>query len=333
MKIIPSLFLAASLSVGFITINGCSKSSNPAEIVEPAPDPDPEPPMIEVPLTDYDLTSLSSTDLFLSTPQEVLLEDQTDNELSGIAASHKNPNIHYMHNDSDNSPIIVTNEKAEKLAKIYLDGMHISDPEDISVGPGPDKDKTYIYYGTIGDNNKTKSNITVFRFEEPDLTGVEKGTEVHIAKVDQIKLSYPGTPFNAEALLIDPLTKDIYIATKEVNRSTIYKAAYPQSTTEVTILEPTVQMRFFDLFTSGDISADGKEILLRNRSQIWYWVRNKGASIQETLLTAPKIAPYAGNEHQGEGIGFTADGKGYVTNTESRDYPGAISQLSFYKRK
>ncbi|MBN8857807.1 MAG: hypothetical protein J0H29_05430 [Sphingobacteriales bacterium] len=92
-------------------------------------------------------------------------------------------------------------------------------------------------------------------------------------------------------------------------------------------------MRFFDLLTSGNISPDGKEILLRNKSQIWYWSRNPEKSIADALQTAPLTASYAGNEHQGEGICFVVDGRGYYTNSETRDYPEAISNLSFYKRK
>ena len=289
------------------------------------------PPTPELPSTDYDISSLGYADQFNAQPLEVKLNDQGSNELSGIAASQLNSGLYYMHNDSDQSAIIVNNAKGELVARLILDGVKISDPEDISVAPGPIKGKSYIYYAGIGDNNKTKSTISVFRLEEPDLSTVAAGSTLHISQVEELKLAYPQLPYNAETLLVDPLTLDMYIATKEVNRSTIFKASYPQSTTEVNNLTPVLLMRFFDLFTSGDISADGKGILLRNKSQIWYWERDPAQSVEKTLTLAPKMAPYAGNEHQGEGISFMADAKGYVTNTETRDYPGAVSMLSFYQ--
>jgi len=238
-----------------------------------------------------------------------------------------------MHNDAKNSPIIITNARGEDLGKIVLDGQSTVDPEDICVGPGPESGKSYIYFADIGDNNNVRSSIAIYRLEEPLLHNPNAETLIHSNKVTKIVLNYPKKAVNAETIMIDPATKDLYIASKETNHSTVYKASYPQYEKSNVILEPVVDMRFFDKLTSGDISVDGKEILLRNKGQIWYWQRRAGQSIAQTLLTAPQKAPYAGNEHQGEGVCFTFDNTGYFTNSEIRDYPGAIANLSFYLRK
>lgn len=322
--------LHVALVVSTVMLLSCSKSN--ADIEEESKV---EPPVASVPITSYDLTQLAQATVFNFVPTIHKVARQDYNELSGIAASHRNTGLLYMHNDNKNSPILITNTQGADLGKIVLDGQSTLDLEDICVGPGPEAGKTYVYFADIGDNNAVRSSITIYRFEEPLISAPTADTQLHISSnnVTKITLKYPKGATNAETLLIDPINKDLYILTKESNRSTVYRAAYPQSATSTTILEPVVDLRFFDKLTSGDISQDGKEILLRNKGQIWYWQRKAGQSIAQTLLTAPQKAPYAGNEHQGEGIGFAIDGNSYFTNTEIRDYPGAVSNISIYRKK
>jgi hypothetical protein len=42
----------------------------------------------------------------------------------------------------------------------------VRDCEDIAVGPGPVKGKSYVYDGDIGDNDSKRKYITVYRIEE-----------------------------------------------------------------------------------------------------------------------------------------------------------------------
>lgn len=321
------LFLMSSLTV----TTACSKNEANTDHSEGDTTVIVQPP-VTVPAITYDITQLEYATQFETKPIVVAFQRQDYNELSGVCASQLNTGILYVHNDYRNAPIVITNAQGEDLGKIVLDGISSLDPEDISVGPGPIDGKTYIYLADIGDNKFTRSEIVIFRFEEPRLTNPGETTEIHVADVAKIVLKYPSGSFNAETFLLDPLSKDIFIATKEKGKSTIFKASWPQSLTATTTLEPVLKTTF-DLLTAGDISADGKGILLRNKGQVWYWNRKIAATITATLQTAPQMAPYAGNEHQGEGIGFAADDSGYYTNTEIRDYPGAISNLSFYKRK
>jgi hypothetical protein len=307
----------------------CSKSDNqPGEPTIPPP----EDTIPVTPSTKYDITQLGSTLLFEATPDVIEMQRQDYNELSGVAGSQLNAGILYMHNDSQNTPVIITNAKGEDLGKIVLDGISTTNPEDICVGPGPASGKTYIYLADIGDNKNTRASIAIYRFEEPVISNPTAQTEIHISNATKITLKYPSYSYNAETLLLDPQTKDLFIATKETGKSTLYRAAYPQSATTITSMEPVLKMPF-DLLTSGDIAVDGSAVLLRNKGEIWYWKRAANQSLVEALLTAPEMAPYAGNEHQGEGICFAIDGSGYYTNTEIRDYPGVVSNISFYKRK
>lgn len=307
----------------------CSKSSDSGK--DNPTTPEKPTPSENIPSTEYDITLLDYTTLFETQPVVNKIVRQDYNELSGIAASKINKGILYVHDDNKNMPIIITNTKGDDLGLILLDNAPTINPEDISVGPGPDPSKSYIYYADIGDNNTNRSSVNVYRLEEPVLTNPNPQTQIHLTP-ERIQLKYPTGSFNAETILVDPLTKDIYIATKESNRTTIYIAPYPQSTTSITTLKPIVKANF-DLLTSGDVSPDGKEILLRNKGQIFYWQRDPQKTIAATILSKPFRAPYIGNEPQGEGVGFAADGSGYYTDTEIKSHPGRDSNISFYKRK
>lgn len=315
-----------------LTVFSCNKSGN---TVTPQRDTTASKPRVQVnfPKITYNPIGLDTTKLFNTIPAVNDLARTDLLELSGVAASRINPGILYIHNDSGNTnQVYLTNGNGDDVGTLTLTPVGNRDWEDIAVGPGPIPGKNYVYVGDIGDNRSQYPSVLIYRFPEPDLTGKTLPVTMNINSLDIIELKYPDGPRNAETLLVDPLTKDIYIASKESNISKIYVARYPQSTRSATVMTPVVQL-YMNKATAGDISPDGTEILLRNNGQIWYWKLPVGTSISTGLLTAPQIAPYANNEPQGEGICFAADGSGYFTDTEIRDHPGHLATISFYKRK
>src|SRR5882757_1899055 len=72
-------------------------------------------------------------------------------EISGIAASGINPDIYYVHNDSgDTSRFFAILPTGKLKSTIYFKGdprelQAVHDCEDIAVGPGPAKGKSYVY--------------------------------------------------------------------------------------------------------------------------------------------------------------------------------------------
>ncbi|WP_299499446.1 hypothetical protein [Mucilaginibacter sp.] len=281
----------------------------------------------------YDPSSLETTQLFNPIPVTNNLFRKDLLEISGVAASRMNAGILYIHNDSGNpNQVYLTDGSGTDNGTLTLTPVGNRDWEDIAVGPGPDAGKSYVYVGDIGDNDLKYSSVFVYRFPEPDLTGKTLPFVSSVATVDQIQLKYPDGPRNAETLIVDPLTKDIYIISKESNQAKIYVARYPQSTTAVTTLTPIAQL-LFNKATGGDISPDGTEILLRSNELVWYWKLPANTSISAGLITKPQHAPFINNEPQGEGICFAADGTGYYTDTEVKGYTGKLATISYYKRK
>ena len=83
------------------------------------------------------------------------------------------------------------------------------------------------------------------------------------------------------------------------------------------------------LITAGDISRDGKEILLKVYDAVYYWKVNGQESISKTLKRTPLLLPYT-PEPQGEGICWSSDNNGYYTISEIR-YK-VMPRLNYYPR-
>ncbi|MEO6849469.1 MAG: hypothetical protein ABI203_05825 [Mucilaginibacter sp.] len=331
--IIRKIKKAGLLGFLMLSVFACTKSGNTIipVLVDSSATTKPKP--VVFPKTIYDISNFDTTKLFNAVPVVNHLVGPGLNEISGVVASRINPGILYIHNDSGNlNQVYLTDATGADRGTLTLTPVSNRDWEDIAVGPGPVSGASYVYVADIGDNDTKYSSVFVYRFPEPDLTGKTMPFVSDITQVDIIQLKYPDGANNAETLMVDPATKDIYIASKQSNLSKIYVARYPQSTTSATTMTPLVQL-YFNKATGGDISPDGSEILLRSNELIWYWKLAAGTAISAGLLSKPQIAPYANNEPQGEGIGFAADGSGYYTTTEIKDHPGHMATVSFYKRK
>ena len=148
---------------------------------------------------------------------------------------------------------------------------------------------------------------------------------------ESIYLEYPDGARDAEAMFVDPANGDIYIVTKRELKVRVYRAEYPQAINDTTVLEYLLELPFGSMgipgngVTGADISTDGREILIKTYSAVYYFSRENGESIEDALAKTPKTLKYT-IEPQGEGICWAADGKGFYTLSEF----GSASESIFY---
>lgn len=269
--------------------------------------------------------------LFSSGVLKGKIESKKVNEASGLAAGRIHVDKLWAHNDSGNKPsIFLMNEEGTHQGEYTLENIENRDWEDIAAGPGPEDGKSYLYIGNIGDNMAQYKQVYVYRFEEPAVSQepLPDSQTIPAADIDILTLEYPDGPRDAESLLLDPLTKDLYIISKREENVFLYKAAYPQSTTHPIMLEKVGNLPF-TWITGGDISADGMEILLKTYDQVFYWKRKQGQSIADILSTTPQQLPYK-REPQGEAIAWRRDGSGFFTTSELFTDQEAI--IYYYQR-
>ena len=263
---------------------------------------------------------------FSETPIAHAVQPADDlNEASGLADSHKQPGLLWSHEDAASpDELFLLNRKGSIVGKIKTPFINF-DWEDIAIGPGPQANETYLYLGDIGDIALNLDIKRIYRFPEPaSLTAT-------ITNYDRIQFRYPDGSYDAETLLLDPLTRDLYIVSKWEGRAHLYRLAYPQSTTEVMTAEKVGTMTIGSDLTGGSISTNGREIIVRGYTAIHYWKRSVEEKASTVLLRAPdKTLPYI-FEPQGEAVCFDKDGKGYFTLSERRNVPSV--NLYFYARK
>ena len=260
--------------------------------------------------------TFAKSEAFLSGRPVGKVQNDSLRELSGIAASRRNPGVLYVHNDSGDAPqIYAISEKAQLLGPCRIKGATARDWEDIAVGPGPDPNRSYVYIGDIGDNGAKRPEVIVYRAPEPKVDAVTPFDQMTIGPAEALRLVYPDKPRDAETLLVDPLTRDIYIISKRELAPRVYRAAYPQSTTQQIKLEQVALLPLGTFPTGGDVSPDGRRVIVRGVFNAAMWERPAGEPLWRAFSGQPRTIPIAA-EPQGEAICFDRKGEGYFTISE-----------------
>ncbi len=266
----------------------------------------------------FSCATFAKSEAFLSGRAVGKIQSDSLQELSGIAVSRRNPGVLYVHNDSGDAPrIYAIDEKAQLLGACNLQGAQARDWEDIAVGPGPDPSLSYVYVADIGDNGGKRPEIIVYRVPEPKLDAGTPFGQMTIGPADAIRLVYPDGPRDAETLLVDPLTRDLYIISKRDLLPRVYRAAYPQSTTQQIRLEQVALLPLGTFPTGGDVSPDGRRVIVRGMFNAALWERPVGEPLWRAFSDKPKAIPVA-SEPQGEAICFDSKGQGYFTISEGK---------------
>jgi hypothetical protein len=148
-----------------------------------------------------------------------------------------------------------------------------------------------------------------------------------LSGVDSLELRYPDGAHDAEALFVDPKTTDLYVVTKDLlgGVGQVFRAPAGLAPGGVTTLVQvaTVSLGIGQGVTAADITPAGDVVALRTYSGVRLYERKPGTAVARAFTDAPcdGAAPTLGgrsstSEQQGEAIGFTRDGRGYVTLSE-----------------
>jgi hypothetical protein len=261
-------------------------------------------------------------------------------EVSGIAASRKNFAVLWAHNDSGDSPrAFAIGPGGQDLGTYTIPGAEANDWEAMAIGPGPDANTDYLYFADTGDNNAVRPDVAIYRVPEPQVAIPAAGEAPgggEIAGVETFVLEYPDRAHDAETLLVDPISGDIVIVTKELQQpeALVFRAPADIEAGATTTLEQVAQIDFTALPravatpppgapplvaglphipTAGDVSPDGELIAVRAYGTVWVWQRPEGEQLWDAFASPPCEAPSA-IEVQGEAIAFHGDG--YTTISE-----------------
>jgi hypothetical protein len=222
-------------------------------------------------------------------------------ELSGLVASRERRGVFWAHNDSGDVPrLFALGRDGSLLAEVAVTGAEAVDWEDIAL-----RDRM-LYVGDIGDNAAQRPAIAVYRIAEPP-AGVTS------VPAERIALRYPDGPHDAEALLADPRGGSLTIVTKSyAGLAGVYSGR--RGTLR---LVAKLALGLGQPVTAGDISADGRVIVLRSYDQAYVWTRRRGESLAAALRREPCVAgANLLDEGQGEALALSRDGRAFTTVPE-----------------
>ncbi len=251
-------------------------------------------------------------------------------EASGLIASRQNPGVLWTHNDSGfPGTIFALSTNGSFLAQWTLPNAPSGDYEDIAIGPGPNPQFHYIYLGNIGDNFWTRSSIHVYRFPEPAAYDFQAGANAYdyIPEVQDIELIYPDGPHNAEGMLVDPITGDLFIFSKLDINAGVYRATRDEMLRPGPVTLTFMRQISFQKISGADISADGSLIAVRRGTKGALWTRGSGDTVDSALANSSSNIQINTNELNGEAITFDANSLGYYTVSE-----GYLQPISFFPR-
>jgi hypothetical protein len=259
------------------------------------------------------------------------LEDKALDESSGIVASRRRPDLFWTHNDSGDGPFLYAFDRTGgKRGTWRVTGADALDWEDIAAGPGPQPGKSYLYVGDIGDNDKERREIMVYRVMEPVVTVDDADSnriEPHQTEpAEVIRLRYPDGRHDAEALAVHPTTGDLYVITKirsATAPASVYKLAAPFSTSAINVLAKVGDIRVPSLLpgmiTGGDISPDGTRLILCDYFNAYEMSLPDNSRGKFDLIwkQSPETIKL-GERQQGEAICYRLDGRAILAISEGR---------------
>ena len=266
---------------------------------------------------------------FVTTPERTNIAPGIIDEASGIVPSYSMPGNFWVNQDSGHpNSLYLLSRDGVQIREVKVPGSANRDWEDVAIGPGPLAGVNYLYIGDIGNNNQPTSPVGVI-YRVPEVNNV--GADFNESALEKITFSYPDGPKDAESLLLDPASKDIFVLSKEMQGTGIYRLPFPQSTTETITAEKIGNVPSVFMATGADISKDGSEILVRTYLAVYYWKVKSGETIRQTLTQAATRQLLVAPEPQGEAICMDENGTGFYTLSERAN--AASVTLNFYKKK
>jgi len=193
------------------------------------------------------------------TSPEVICEftDPRLTEISGMAPSTLHRGVMWVHNDSGDEARLYALQLSDcsVVAELTLRDVSARDFEGLAAGVDP-QGRAVLWVGDIGDNRDSWSEVSIYRIREPKKLGTKS------AQVQRYRFTYEDGPHNAETIMADPASQQIWIVTKAMAGGSIY--ALPKKLKKSGINTAKRIGSTGGLITDGAMNPDGSGFVLRD---------------------------------------------------------------------
>jgi hypothetical protein len=236
----------------------------------------------------------------LCMPGSELVEIRSVAEASGIAVSRRTPDLLWTHNDSGEPILHALDTRGTVKGRVQVTGARVDDWEDLTTAPCPEG--SCLYIADIGDNNRSRRGITIYRIPEP------RPEQAASEPADVWNATYPDGAHDAEALFA--FGNALFVVTKDKSSATaLYRLPLlPKGGREARL--ELVSRLSLDRVTGAGVSPDGTWVALRTNDALLFYrtpdlIGGRPGAPREFDLTPL-------GEPQGEGVAIGADGRVYL---------------------
>lgn len=258
------------------------------------------------------------------------IDSKEIDESSGIAASRCNANVLWTHNDSGNDAnVFALDLQGKKLGTWRVPNAKNIDWEDIATVKSANGE-CFLYIGDTGNNTKDRrSKFRIYKFKEPLVSGATDSNRKNpliTEPAEAIEIQYPDSAHDAETLMVNQQSGDIYILSKQLSEpSAVYKLKNDYDLTKTNQLEKitdfTVPAIPNGFLTGGDIAPDGKHAIICDYYNAYELTLPNDAKNFDDIWKQKPLVVELGKREQGEAIGFSADGKSIFATSEGKNSP------------
>ena len=276
-----------------------------------------------------------------------LLVDGELDEISGLAASRRHPDVLWLIDDGGNpARLFAVSKRGRRLATFAVEGVIKTDWEDLAAF---DQDgKHYLLIADTGDNGGLRRSLQLHVFEEPASLAVEetekRATSVPLKPVAALKpawsiaFRWPDGARDCEAVAVDAARGQILLVSKkrqppelfalplrprsnglQVARKLGTLAGVPVSSAEDRRTQPE-RARIRNQVTAADVSPDGRALAVLTYRDVLLYPRRGNETWAHVLRRAPDVheLPWL---PQPEALGWSADGRGLFATGEFAPAP------------
>lgn len=232
-------------------------------------------------------------------------------EASGLTLSRRTSGVLWTHNDSGQPVLYAFDTSGTLRGRVAVPNATVVDWEDVTAAHCPSGDCLYI--ADIGDNERIRSAITIYRIPEP------QPADAQTAPPEVFTATYSDGAHDAEALFV--VGDSLFVITKD-DAGILYRIG-PGGPGQVKA--ERIGELGIPRVTDADVSADGKTVVVRTNNEVAFYqtaVLVAGKSPKPDLRFSVRQA----KEPQGEGVAFDGNRTLYLTS-EGRD-GGQLSALT-----
>jgi len=246
------------------------------------------------------------------------LADKRISESSGLAASHRTPDVFWTHNDSGDGPkLYAFNAAGRSLATVTVRGAGASDWEDMaSFALGG---RSFLLIGDMGDNARRRKTCKLYIVPEPKVPAGASGAALTAQAAVAIEFQYEDGPHDCESVAVDTRDRRIYLASK-TGIAKVYELPLPDKSPNGVLVAKAIAAVGVPFAVAMDISPDGSRAVILTYGPAYEFTRGADETWQQAFARPPRrltMPPRA----QGESICYGTDGKTLYLTSEKLPTP------------